>query len=75
MKDCEHLRHKDFSYNKTRKIREKRKEKLWVFWIEKLVCVLREGVSTASERLCFSHLDEMNENYMTSESQVKVKSI
>lgn len=25
VKDCEHLRHKDFSYNKTRKIREKRK--------------------------------------------------
>lgn len=28
----------------------------------------------ASECLCFSHLDEMNENNMTSESQAKVKS-
>lgn len=52
-------------------VRYGRKEKLWIFWIEELVCVLREGVSTASERLCFSHLDEMNENYMTSESQAK----
>ena len=57
-----------------RHVRYGRKEKLWVFWIEKLICVLREGISTASERLCFSHLDEMNENNMASESQAKVKS-
>lgn len=69
MKDCEHLRHKDFSYNKTRKIREKRKT-LDILNRETYLCPSGWRIH-ASERLCFSHLDEMNENNMTSESQAK----